>query len=64
MCIKGKDLLVTACGVRLTETFIKLKDRKYDMPDADKPEFAKQSFKGFVMRIMMMIDMFKKKSDY
>ena len=34
------------------------------MPDADKPEFAKQSFKGFVMRIMMMIDMFKKKSDY
>jgi hypothetical protein len=33
------------------------------MPDADKPEFAKQSFKGFVMRIMM-IDMFKKKSDY
>ena len=33
------------------------------MPDADKPEFAKQSFKGFVMRIMMMIDMFKKKSD-
>ena len=34
------------------------------MPDADKPEFAKQSFKGFVMRIMMMIDIFKKKSDY
>ena len=35
------------------------------MPDANKPEFAKQSFKGFVMRIMMMmIDMFKKKSDY
>ena len=25
------------------------------MPDADKPEFAKQSFKGFVMRIMMMM---------
>ena len=34
------------------------------MPDADKPEFAKQSFKGFAMRIMMVIDMFKKKSDY
>ena len=34
------------------------------MPDADKSEFAKQSFKGFMMRIMMMIDMFKKKSDY
>ena len=34
------------------------------MPNADKPEFAKQSFKGFMMRIMMMIDIFKKKSDY
>ena len=34
------------------------------MSDADKPEFAKQSLTGFVMRIMMMIDMFKKKSDY
>ena len=34
------------------------------MSDADKPEFAKQSFKCFVMRTMMMIDMFKKKSDY
>jgi hypothetical protein len=33
------------------------------MPDADKPEFAKQSFKSFVVRIMMMKDMFKKKSD-
>ena len=33
------------------------------MPDADKPEFAKQSFKDFVVRIMMMKDMFKKKSD-
>jgi hypothetical protein len=32
------------------------------MPDADKPEFAKQSFKGFVMRIMMMKDVFRKKS--
>jgi hypothetical protein len=32
------------------------------MPDADKPEFAKQSFKGFVIRIMMMKDVFKKKS--
>ena len=30
------------------------------MPDADKPEFAKQSFKGSVVRIMMMKDMFKK----
>jgi len=30
------------------------------MPDADKPEFAKQSFKGSVARIMMMKDMFKK----
>ena len=34
------------------------------MSDADKPEFAKQSFKGFVIRIMMMVDMFKKKSDF
>ena len=34
------------------------------MSDADKPEFAKQSLKGFVMRVMMIIDMFKKKSDF
>ena len=30
------------------------------MPDADKPEFAKQSFNGAVARIMMVKDMFKK----
>ena len=47
----------------LQEHLLSWEDRKYDMSDADKPEFAKQSFKGFVMRIMMMIDMFKKKSD-
>ena len=34
------------------------------MSDADEPEFAKQSFKGFVMRLMMMIYMFKKKNDF
>jgi hypothetical protein len=31
---------------------------------ATPTDLVKQSFKGFVMRIMMMIDMFKKKSDY
>ena len=39
------------------------KDRKHRMSEAEKPEFAKQSLKGFVMRIMMMIDMFKNKRD-
>lgn len=33
------------------------------MSDMEKPEFAKQSFKGFLMRIMMMIDLFKKSDD-
>jgi hypothetical protein len=31
------------------------------MPDAEKPEFAKQSLKGFMMRIMMMVDVLRKK---
>ena len=31
------------------------------MPDAEKPEFTKQSLKGFMMRIMMMVDILRKK---
>ncbi len=31
------------------------------MPDTEKPEFTKQSLKGFMMRIMMMVDILRKK---
>ena len=33
------------------------------MSNAEKPEFAKQSLKGFMMRIMMMVDLFRKKNN-
>ena len=31
------------------------------MPDTKKPEFIKQTPKGFMMRIMMMVDLLRKK---
>ena len=30
------------------------------MPDTNKPEFIKQTLKGFMMRIMMMVDLLRK----
>ena len=31
------------------------------MPDSVKPEFTKQSLKGFMMRVMMMLELWWKK---
>ena len=31
------------------------------MPDLEKPEFTKQSLKGFMMRVMMMLELWRKK---
>jgi hypothetical protein len=31
------------------------------MPDSEKPEFTKQSLKGFMMRVMMMLELWRKK---
>ena len=33
------------------------------MSYAEKPEYAKQSLKGFMMRIIMMVDLFRKRDD-
>jgi hypothetical protein len=33
------------------------------MPDLDKPEFTKQSLKGFMMRVMMMLELWRKKEE-
>jgi len=61
---QDRDLLRSKPNDRVTKINISLeRDRKHHMSDMEKPEFAKQSFKGFLMRIMMMIDLFKKKSD-
>ncbi len=33
------------------------------MPDLEKPEFTKQSLKGFMMRVMMMLELWRKKEE-
>ena len=33
------------------------------MPDIKKPDFIKQTPKGFMMRIMMMVDLLRKKKE-
>jgi len=33
------------------------------MSNAEQPEFAKQSLKGLMMRIVMMIELFRREKD-
>ena len=33
------------------------------MRDLEKPEFTKQSLKGFMMRVMMMLELWRKKEE-